>query len=95
METALNKLKEYIFENNENLKEKSDVESVVFKSIYRTGELILKQIDDLLEEEKEQIINAFEVGYSFGSIDNDLNQLGETEEKAKEYYKQTYENIGS
>jgi len=56
---------------------------------YKYGGLVIRLIKDRLEKEKEQIVNAFEVGYKSCDIDEAL-EINRKLASGEQYYNKTY-----
>lgn len=92
--TTLEELKEFVKKSNENAKKLNpDYKSTILNVKIITNDNILKQIELLLEKEKEQIIDAFNEGkynssdYYIPNIDHKMI-IPESEQ----YYNQTYKS---
>jgi hypothetical protein len=55
---------------------------------YKYGGLVIRLIKDKLEKEKEQIIQAHEIGWE--DCQEYIKTIGQTTRKGKKYYNQTY-----
>lgn len=75
--TVLEKLKEYVDRD--------------LKLLGYEHKIIIDKIDSLLEEEKQNIILAYKIGYSSGEVEADLN-IRDTNvyKQGLEYYNQTF-----